>query len=204
MIAILDYGSGNTTAIANIFKELNAPHFIARDFGEVGKADKYILPGVGHFDQTMRTIRERNLYDVLEENVVGKGKLLLGICVGMQVLGEDSEEGVEKGFGWIAGSVRKIRPSSAAHKLPHMGWNSISYTDNHNGLLSGIDASAGFYFLHSYCFHPADPEAAFAVTDHGETLCCGVTNSRNVYGVQFHPEKSHGNGTRLFKNFVDM
>lgn len=179
------------------------PHVIVSDWKTLGSADKYILPGVGHFDHTMATVRSSGMYEALQDNVLGKGKLLLGICVGMQVLADSSEEGALGGFGWIAGRVRRIDPRGGAIRLPHMGWNSISIRNDPLRLFGGVDATRGFYFLHSYFFEPDSAGSILASTDYGASLACGVTNGRNIFGLQFHPEKSHRNGIAVFKNFAD-
>lgn len=201
MIAIINYGSGNVAAIANIYKMMKIPYAIVSDRKELDTADRYVLPGVGHFDHTMAAVRDSGILDGLRENVIGKGKLLLGICVGMQVLAESSEEGTLPGFGWIPGHVRRISSVAVNVRLPHMGWNSISIVNDPIGLFDDVDTENGFYFLHSYCFDAA-PENILASTGYGTTLTCGVTNGRNVFGLQFHPEKSHGNGVAIFKNFA--
>lgn len=201
MIAIINYGSGNVAAIANIYKLMKIPYAIVSDREGLNTADRYVLPGVGHFDHTMATVRDSGILDSLRENVLGKGKLLLGICVGMQVLAASSEEGVLPGFGWIPGQVRRISSVAASVRLPHMGWNSISVASDPIGLFDGVDTEHGFYFLHSYYFDAA-PENILTSTVYGTTLTCGVTNGRNVFGLQFHPEKSHRNGVAIFRNFA--
>ena len=202
MIAIINYGSGNLAAISNIYKQLNIPHAIADDPGALDSADRYILPGVGHFDYTMQTIRKSAMFDALQENVLVKGKPILGICVGMQVLADSSDEGDSTGLGWIPGRVRKIQAVEKGLRLPHMGWNSISIAFDDTGLLNGVDESIGFYFLHSYYFDVISTSNVLATTDYGGNLVCGVTNMSNVFGLQFHPEKSHRNGIVVLKNFA--
>jgi len=203
MIAIIKYGSGNVAAIANIYKQLNVPHAIVDDYSSLTTADRYILPGVGHFAYTMSTIKNSSIFDALQENVVGKGKLILGICVGMQVLADSSEEGECAGLGWIPGRVRRIDPQKLGVRLPHMGWNSISIERDDVGLFKNIDASTGFYFLHSYYFDPTLSSNVLATTSYGSPLVCAVSNTRNIFGLQFHPEKSHRNGITVFRNFAN-
>lgn len=201
MIAIVDYGSGNVAAIADIFKRLKVPHRITRDHAELREADRYILPGVGAFDTTMRTLKESGLIGVLNEEVHDRGKKILGICVGMQVLGDSSEEGVLPGLGWIPGHIRRIDASAieGQTKLPHMGWNSI-LLKGRLPLFEGVDLERGFYFLHSYYFDATNQASVVATVDYGKKLPCGVI-SGNVFGLQFHPEKSHANGVAVFRNF---
>lgn len=204
MIAIVDYGSGNVGAIADIFKRLKIAHSITRSPDELREADRFILPGVGAFDTTMRTLSDSGLIDILNEQVIVKGKRILGICVGMQILSDSSEEGERPGLGWIPGRVRRIDPSTlgGALKLPHMGWNSLAITAP-SPLLEGIDLVRGFYFLHSYFFDAADAGSVLATVDYGRALPCAVSRG-NVFGTQFHPEKSHANGLAIFRNFAAL
>ncbi len=202
MIAIVDYGSGNVAAIADVFKRLKVPHKITRDHSELREADRYILPGVGAFDTTMRTLKESGLVGLLNEEVKDRGKKILGICVGMQILGDSSEEGVLPGLGWIPGHIRRIDTSAIQEqtKLPHMGWNSI-VLKRQSPLFEGVDLARGFYFLHSYYFDATVPASVLATVDYGGELPCCVASS-NVFGMQFHPEKSHANGVAVCQNFA--
>lgn len=204
MIAIVDYGSGNVAAIADIFKRLKLPHAITRDPAELRAADRYILPGVGAFDPTMRTLKESGLLALLNEEVQGKGKNILGICVGMQILGDSSDEGELPGLGWISGHIGRIDTSSikVLPKLPHMGWNSVSLKGDHP-LFEGVDLNRGFYFLHSYFFGARDQDNVISTVKYGKEIPCGVS-SGNVFGLQFHPEKSHANGVAIFRNFSEI
>jgi glutamine amidotransferase len=204
MIAIVDYGSGNVAAIADIFKRLKLPHAITRDQAELRSAERYILPGVGAFDTTMRTLRESGLVDLLNEEVQEKGKKILGICVGMQILGDASDEGSLPGLGWIPGHIRRIDAAAiqGLPKLPHMGWNSVQLKMPWP-LFEGVDLKRGFYFLHSYYFDANDAASVVATVQCGRELPCGVTLG-NVFGLQFHPEKSHCNGVAVFRNFASL
>ena len=204
MIAIINYGSGNLAAISNIYKTLNIPHAIVGEPLALADADRYILPGVGHFDYTMQTIRKSTMFDALQENDLVKGKPILGICIGMQVLAPSSEEGECTGLGWIPGHVRKIQAEERGVRLPHMGWNSISIAHDEVGLLNGVDETMGFYFLHSYHFDVTSISNVLATTDYGGDLVCAVSNNRNIFGLQFHPEKSHRNGIVVFRNFAHI
>jgi glutamine amidotransferase len=201
MIAIVDYGSGNVSAIADIFKRLKLPHVITRDHAELKAADRYVLPGVGAFDTTMRTLKDSGLIGLLDDEVQGHGKKIMGVCVGMQILGDSSDEGVLPGLGWIPGHIRQIDSSTinGLPKLPHMGWNSL-HIKNDSPLFDSVDPEKGFYFLHSYYFDAKDSECVFATVDYGSKLPC-VVASGNVFGFQFHPEKSHSNGVAVFRNF---
>jgi imidazole glycerol-phosphate synthase subunit HisH len=204
MIAIIDYGSGNVGAIANIYKQLKVPHKITGDLRELVEAERYILPGVGAFDATMGYLNQSGMVALLNEQVLIRRKKVLGICVGMQILAESSEEGVLPGLGWIPGRVRKIDAStlSAPPKLPHMGWNTVSPRPGAS-LFDGVDEAQGFYFLHSYHFEAAEAKDVSATVDYGRKLVCAVERG-NVYGMQFHPEKSHANGVTVFRNFAGL
>jgi glutamine amidotransferase len=204
MIAIIDYGSGNIAAIANIYKQLKVPFLITSDLGELSKADRYILPGVGAFDATMRYLNDSGMVATLNEQVLVNKKKVLGICVGMQVLAESSDEGSLAGLGWIKGRVRQIDSSliPANPKLPHMGWNSVKPKTDAI-LFTGVDVEQGFYFLHSYYFDATDVADVVATVHYGKELPCAVAHG-NVFGMQFHPEKSHANGVAVFRNFAEL
>lgn len=203
MIAILSYGLGNIKAFANIYRNLNVPHIIADHPAALKEASKIILPGVGAFDHAMQRLKASGLAEPLAEQVLGRGVPVLGICVGMQMLADSSEEGSEPGLGWVPGTVRKIRiePTSRIRLLPHMGWNTVVPRDG-DPLLAGLDAAQGFYFLHSYHFCPQDEGDAIARADYASEFVCAVRRG-HIAGVQFHPEKSHHNGVRLLQNFAE-
>lgn len=202
MIAIVEYGSGNIAAIANIYKQLKIPHTVTREPGQLEAAERYILPGVGAFDATMRCLLDTGLKDVLGEQVIGRRKKVLGICVGMQILADSSEEGALPGLGWIPGGVKKIdtRRFNGGPRLPHMGWNSIRLRGS-AAMFQGVDVERGFYFLHSYFFDAARGEDVAATVSYGSELPCAIVHG-NVVGMQFHPEKSHANGVAIFRNFA--
>lgn len=204
MIGIIDYGSGNVLAIMNILKQRKIAHFLSADPKELEKADRYILPGVGAFDPTMENLTNSGIVDSLNEQVIEKGKKILGICVGMQLLAEGSEEGNRAGLGWIKGSVRHIDASklNAPPHLPHMGWNSIKLSGSRS-LFSNIDIDRGFYFLHNYYFDATKAENVSAYVNYGVDMPCAVERD-NIFGVQFHPEKSHSNGMQLLINFAEL
>lgn len=204
MIAIIDYGSGNIAAVANIYKHLKIPYVVTGNPDELRKADSYILPGVGAFDATMRYLNDSGMIAVLNEQIIGQGKKVMGICVGMQILAESSEEGGLAGLGWIPGRVRKIDISllSNSPKLPHMGWNAITPKDNAR-LFESVDVERGFYFLHNYYFDATDDNDVSATVQYGMEMPCAVARA-NVFGMQFHPEKSHANGMAVFRNFAEI
>ncbi len=204
MIAIIDYGSGNIAAIATIYKQLKVPHVITSNLSELAMADRYILPGVGAFDATMRYLNDSGMVATLNEQVFELKKKVLGICVGMQVLAESSDEGELSGLGWIRGRVRQIDAAliPSKPKLPHMGWNSVAPKVG-APLFVGVDRQQGFYFLHSYYFDAANAADVTATVDYGKELPCSVAHG-NVFGMQFHPEKSHANGVAIFRNFAEL
>ena len=204
MIGIINYGSGNIGAIANIYKQLKIPYLISSDLRELARADRFILPGVGSFDPTMKHLNDSGLLKMLNDQVHGERKPIMGICVGMQILAEFSEEGEMPGLGWIKGKVKKIDASKlhSKPKLPHMGWNSLTKMTDES-LFQGIDADFGFYFLHSYFFDADTPNDIIASVNYGVEMPCAVRN-KNIVGVQFHPEKSHHNGMMIFRNFADF
>lgn len=204
MIGIIEYGSGNVSAIMNILKQKKIPHFLSGNPAELEKADKYILPGVGAFDPTMENLTKSGVVNVLNEQVLDKRKKVLGICVGMHLLADGSEEGNLPGLGWVPGMVREIDVSSLNSRphLPHMGWNSLKLGQP-KSLFGNVDIARGFYFLHSYYFDVKSREHMAASVSYGADIPCAVENN-NIFGVQFHPEKSHSNGMQLLKNFGDL
>jgi glutamine amidotransferase len=199
VIAILHYGLGNVEAIANIYKRLGIDVALATSKSDLSAASRIILPGVGAFDWAMSRLNASGMRDSLEHEVGTNKKPLLGICVGMQMLAKRSDEGRLEGLGWIEGAVKRFDIGSEA-QLPHMGWNDVEVRDGSN-LFRDLAVGARFYFLHSYYFEPASDEEVLAVTDYSGRFASSV-RSANVYGVQFHPEKSHQWGIQLLKNFA--
>lgn len=203
MIKIVDYGSGNINAIANIYKRLDKPASIARSPEDLEGTERIVLPGVGAFDYVVNCLNKSGMRPVLERLVLTEQKPILGICVGMQILGRGSEEGVLDGLGWIDGQIKKIDVSHFTHepRLPHMGWNNVAPC-KHNPLFADLP-DPRFYFLHSYYFDCATENDVLATTQYGGDFCSAV-NFKNVFGVQFHPEKSHQWGIQLLKNFAEI
>jgi len=204
MITIIDYGLGNIKAFVNVYNRLNIDTQIATSSTQVISATKIILPGVGSFDFAMNQLNKSGMRDALEKRILADQIPVVGICVGMQMLAERSEEGVEKGLGWIKGSVRKFDESLIPFKtrLPHMGWNTINPKGGVK-LFDAIERDSRFYFLHSYYFENQEPGEVICTTDYGITYASAI-NRANVYGIQFHPEKSHSNGVRLLQNFANL
>lgn len=205
MIAIVNYGSGNIGAISNVYKKAKIDHVVVNRPDDLARAERYLLPGVGHFDETVSYLRRSGLLEVLRENVVCGGKPLLGICVGMQILADSSEEGREPGLGWVPGRVRKFELTADRPRIPHMGWNSVGVAHDPSHLMANVEMGTGFYFLHSYYFEPTDQRHIIAYAAYGgPPFACAVTNGTNIFGVQFHPEKSHHNGHTLLTNFAKL
>ena len=203
MIAIVDYGLGNVQAFANIYKRLNIEAVLASTVEALEAAERIILPGVGSFDWAMECLERAGLRRTLDELVTVAKRPVLGVCVGMQMMARSSEEGEEPGLGWIDAEVRRFAPQAdgAARMLPHMGWNDVMPCRD-SALLNGLEDEARFYFLHSYYVAPDRQGDVIAAADYGGRFACAV-QSGNCYGVQFHPEKSHGWGIRLLRNFAE-
>ena len=204
MITIIDYGSGNIKAIANIYEKLNVKYTIATKPEDVVGAKKIFLPGVGAFDETISKLDSTGFRKILDLEVLQNKVPIIGICVGMQILAESSEEGTLKGLGYIKGKVKKIDASILQHKpkLPHLGWNTITI-NKENSLLKNIDLDLGFYFLHSFYFECQNADDILTTTTYGKEFASSVVHE-NVYGIQFHPEKSHQNGITLLHNFAKL
>jgi glutamine amidotransferase len=204
MISIIDYGLGNVLAFANMYRRMAVPVSIARTAEDLADATKLILPGVGAFDYAMDSFRRSGMYDIAVERVTKDKVPVLGICVGMQMLAAGSEEGSSTGLNWVPGLVRKLDTSCFTQRtqLPHMGWNDVRPKQS-APLFDGLETNARFYFLHSYYFDCQSPDDVLASVEYGTQFACAV-HHENVYGVQFHPEKSHEFGARLLKNFADI
>ena len=204
MIALIDYGVGNIRAFTNIYKNLNIPVKIAKNVNDLTDVTKLILPGVGAFDHAMEQLEQSGMRQRLDELVLDNRMPIVGICVGMQMLAHSSDEGKLSGLGWIDASVKRFDVSKINYSthLPHMGWNDVNPIKE-NGILKGLENDAKFYFLHSYYFHCNDPQDTIAITDYGIEFSCAV-NKNNIYGVQFHPEKSHQYGIQLLNNFANL
>jgi glutamine amidotransferase len=203
MITIVDIGIGNLGALANMLRRLGMQAQVSGDPLIVRTATRLILPGVGHFDHAMRSLRSRGLEEVLHDKALIEAVPVLGICLGMQIMFSQSEEGGEAGLGWIPGRVRRIRgarnSSGRALPVPHMGWN-VVHAVRPSQLLSP-DVDARFYFVHSYCVECACRDDVAGVTVYGDPFVSAVERG-NLMGCQFHPEKSHRFGKNLLRAFT--
>ena len=201
MITIVDYGLGNIAAFLNMYKRMGIPALAAKSAGELADASRIILPGVGAFDYAMNLLNGSGMRDTLEKKVAD-GTPLLGVCVGMQILTERSDEGAGPGLGWIPGSTRAIagRTNREILPLPHMGWNDVAPAAS-LPLFDDIDEQLRFFFLHSF-YVDCEPEYVAATTGYGFDFACAVRRD-NICGVQFHPEKSHHFGAGLLRNFAE-
>ena len=204
MISIVDYGLGNIQAFLNVYKRLNFEAKTATTAAGLEGATKVILPGVGAFDHAMERLDESGMRGVLDDLVLRERVPVLGVCVGMQILARASDEGTLPGLGWIDGRVRSFDSLEApgAVQLPHMGWNDVKPMPG-NRLFEQLESDARFYFLHSYYFECERQDDVAAIARYGKDFSCAV-NAANIYGVQFHPEKSHHFGTRLLQNFAEL
>jgi glutamine amidotransferase len=201
VITIIDYGLGNVMAFANIYKKLNIPVEIATRRSELSTAKKILLPGVGSFDWAMTKLNDSGMRDMLDQLVIEKKIPIIGICVGMQMMAINSDEGEMEGLGWISAEVKRLDDSNDTY-LPHMGWNNITSVKKHP-LLNNLDKNARFYFLHSYYFDQSDESQVLTKTLYNKSFASSISHN-NIFGVQFHPEKSHHSGVQLLKNFSQM
>lgn len=204
MITIVDYGVGNLGSLQNMLKKIAVPARVSSTPTAIADAGKLLLPGVGAFDSGMSRLRELGLVEVLNERVLKAGVPVLGVCLGMQLLTEGSEEGQLPGLGWIAGTTVRFRfdPQANNLKIPHMGWNTARPTATAK-LFGNLPEDARFYFVHSYHVECRDNADVATWTTHGYEFVSAVQHG-NIYGAQFHPEKSHKFGMQLLRNFAEL
>ncbi|BCZ49025.1 imidazole glycerol phosphate synthase subunit HisH 2 [Clostridium gelidum] len=204
MIAIIDYNMGNVASIENILRKIGIEAIITSDPSVIRQADKIILPGVGSFDYGMKNLNDLGLIEVLKEKAIESNTPLLGICLGMQLLTEGSEEGTLQGLGFIKAHTKKFESEYNGEKLrvPHMGWNYI-YPKSNAGIFKNSLDNMRFYFVHSYYVECENEKDVLATTEYGNKFA-SIIGKDNILGVQFHPEKSHKYGMNLLKNFVEM
>ena len=204
MIVIVDYGIGNLQSIVRAFAKVGTGAVLSADAAILDDAEKIVLPGVGSFAWGMRHLEGSGLLPVLTRKVRQEKTPLLGICLGFQLLTHRSEEGDAQGLGWIDGETKRFRFDGAGdrQRVPHIGWNDLAVERDHP-MLQGLPESPCFYFVHSYYVTCSDPEAVLARTEYGHPFV-SVVQKGNIVATQFHPEKSHANGLRLIRNFVEV
>jgi imidazole glycerol-phosphate synthase subunit HisH len=202
-VAIVNYGMGNLHSVYRKLSALNVTPILACTADEIDKADKIILPGVGHFGKAMQNLRAQGLYDSLNEAVLVKKVPILGICLGMQLMAKESEEGEEAGLGWFDAKVIRFRiENPIRYKVPQTGWNTVSLCKK-SDLFRDVQNNSEFYFLHSYHYADTIHDDNLTITDFQYEYVSAV-EKENIFGTQFHPEKSHGQGVQLLKNFIQI
>jgi len=203
MIVIIDYGLGNLSSIANMFKKIGVSAMISNSVDAIANADKLVLPGVGHFKKGMDNLRDMGVMPVLSDEIVKNSKPVLGICLGAQLMTMHSEEGDVPGLGWIdAVTVRFDAERLGKLKVPHMGWSDVQLI-NDNPLWKELADDARFYHVHSYHFDMKNESQVIATANYGYTFATAF-NKANVFGTQFHPEKSHHYGMQVLLNFSKL
>ena len=206
-VTIVDYNSGNISSVINSFNEVAKDRVnieVTSDFNKIKSSDKVVLPGQGSFKSCIEALNSINgLVDTLSEFAVNKKKPLLGICVGLQMFADIGYEETEmKGLGWIAGKVSKINNQNGKYKLPHIGWNQINILKD-SKIFTNIENNSHMYFVHSYEFIPEDKNVISAITDYSSKIVCSV-EKENIFGTQFHPEKSDKIGLQIIENFINL
>lgn len=202
-IGIVDYGLGNLTSVAGAVTKVGFTGNVTSDPDRLAACDKLILPGVGAFPDGMANLAERGLIDVLNDLVIGRRKPILGICLGFQLLGLSSSEFRQTpGLGWIDAPITRLTPGDPALRVPHVGWNDLKQTRTDCILFDGIDDGALFYFVHSYRMETPPDGTQVGTCDYGGAFTAAVQKA-NVFGTQFHPEKSQQAGLTLLHNFLD-
>jgi len=206
-ITIVDYSSGNISSVINSFKEVAKDKVnieVTSDLNKIKSSDKVVLPGQGSFKSCVDSLKKINgLVESLNEFAINNKKPLLGICVGLQMFADIGYEETEtKGLGWISGKVSKIDNQNGKYKLPHIGWNQINIVKE-SKIFKDIDNNSHMYFVHSYEFIPNDKNVISATTDYSSNIVCSV-EKENIFGTQFHPEKSDKSGLKIIDNFISL
>jgi imidazole glycerol-phosphate synthase subunit HisH len=201
-IVIVDTGVANRHSIRNALGFIGCDVELTAEPDRIRDADKLIFPGVGTFEAGMHSLRSRNLIGLLREQVIERRKLILGICLGMQMMADASDEdGEHAGLGWISGRVRRLRPSEPGLKIPHIGFNAVKWREN-SRLFTGLPQPVDFYFVHSYSLETR-PDLVSGTAEYGGAVTAAVERD-NIMGVQFHPEKSQAAGLQLLRNFMNL
>ncbi len=202
MIVIINYGMGNLHSVYTQCKRVGFEPIISSNPDEINNADKLILPGVGHFKKGMENLNQLDLIDVLSEKVIQQETPIFGICLGMQLFSKKSKEGDAIGLGWIDAETNRFQINdNKKYKIPHMGWNNV-FTNNKSLIMKGISKSDEFYFVHSYHLECEDEDIIIGETDYCYRFVSAIQKD-NIYGTQFHPEKSHDSGLKILKNFLE-
>jgi len=201
MIVIIDYGMGNLYSVLKAFQRIHKDVVVSSNAEDILKADKLVLPGIGHFKKGMENLKKLGLIELLNKKVIEENTPILGICLGMQLYGNSSEEGNVQGLGWIDAETKRLDPRSKL-KIPHMGWNNVKI-EKEDLILSGIDKSEQFYFVHSFHIKCNNANDVLTTTDYGGRFVSAIQKN-NIYGMQFHPEKSHDAGLQILRNFVNI
>ncbi|MDC1177619.1 imidazole glycerol phosphate synthase subunit HisH [Candidatus Pelagibacter sp.] len=206
-VTIVDYNSGNISSVINSFKEVAIDKVnieVTSDLNKIKSSDKIVLPGQGSFKSCVEALNNINgLVDALSEFAINNKKPLLGICVGLQMFADIGYEETEtKGLGWISGKVSKINNQNGKFKLPHIGWNQINIIKD-SKIFKDIENNSHMYFVHSYEFVPVDKTVISATTDYSSNIVCSI-EQENIFGTQFHPEKSDKTGLKVVKNFISL
>jgi len=204
-IHIVDYGMGNIFSVQKKLLQENIDVSVSSEPKDILNADKVILLGVGHFNKAMDNLNHLSLIEPLNDFALVRKKPILGICLGMQLMAMTSEEGIgrQKGLGWIDASVKKFQtPNSKQFKIPHMGWNNVSLVKD-SDLMQNISSKDEFYFVHSFFLQPNEKEIILNETNYIDNFCSGI-EKENIFGVQYHPEKSHDAGQTLLRNFISI
>jgi glutamine amidotransferase len=203
MITIVDYGMGNLGSVLNMFKKVGAESKISSDLDEISRAEKILLPGVGAFDTAMQRIHDAGMQEVLNHKALVERVPILGICLGMQLLTNSSEEGILPGLGWIDGAAYNFKGDiDETLRIPHMGWN-VAYIEQQNELTKGFEGEIRFYFVHSYYVKVKNPAHSMMHTTYGLPFDSAIVKD-NIFGAQFHPEKSHKFGMQFLGNFAKI
>ena len=206
-ITIVDYNSGNISSVINSFSEISNDKVdigVTSDLNKIKSSDKLVLPGQGSFKSCVEALNNiKGLVDTLNEMVINSKKPLLGICVGLQMFADIGYEEIEtKGLGWISGKVSKIDNQNGKYKLPHIGWNQINIVKE-SQIFKNIENNSHMYFVHSYEFIPEDKNVVSATTDYSSKVVCAI-EKENIFGTQFHPEKSDKLGLQIINNFINL
>lgn len=201
-VVVVDYGMGNLRSVFNKFRRMNVDCRLSADPGDIQQAHALILPGVGHYGKAMNRLQQLGLLQLLNDRVLGEQVPVMGICLGMQLLMEHSEEGDAAGLGWIKGDTIRFRLDHTDLKVPHIGWNSVEPNRPHP-ILEGLKPDELFYFVHSYHVKLSEPADGLHTTEYGYPFISALQKD-NIFGFQYHPEKSQDAGVTLFRNFVNL